>query len=202
MNKRAFSLVGLLLVGTLMACQGGLTGQGTGDLTAVSGEIVMPPAAGVAEFMAFTGQGSYSLAKAAVDRSGHFALNLPGPSRFSAQANTNILPVTPSAELVEFKQFSCPQRPAPSDPAARVVLVKPGSYRLNGRVTGQLWPASLIVGGASDRPEVVTTETHAYADRKVAVRGVLTCTLQRRDGRAAVSSTSRWTTTCWGAGIA
>lgn len=181
MHRVLVALTGLLM---LVGCQSGNTVPTS--FSSASGDIVVPPAAGKAQWHGVTGAGQpFALASANVDRSGHFNLSLPHPPpALPAQGNAALLPYSPSAELVEFKQFSCPQSPAVSDAGARLVLVKLGSYQVGGQLTGQLLPAMTTVSGTSDVEREVTTETYAYADRAVTVSGVLNCTLTRQSGSA------------------
>lgn len=185
LTMTALSVTGVLLMAPLTAllsaCQSSTT---PASFALVSGDIVVPPAAGTAEFSGVNGQGQpYPLATTQVDQTGHFTLHLPEPpQRLPAQGNTGLLPFLPSAELVDFKQFTCPQRPVSSDPDARLVLVKLGSYQLAGRLTGELRPAVTAVSGTEDPDRMVTTETYAFADRAVLVSGTLSCTLLAPNG--------------------
>lgn len=176
-----------VLVGALTACQSGMTDA---PGVTVTGYVVVPPAAGVAEIQGLTGDGLlFTLANAAVEASGRFTALLPAvPARLPARTYAGVLPYLPSSGLLDFRQFSCANQPVASEPGARFVVVRLGSYRVAGRVTGQLLPAATSVGGDPSQPRRVTSETYAFADRDVRVSGDLPCSLTRPDGVVVPSS--------------
>ena len=131
-----------------------------------TGYVVVPPAAGVAEFGGVLGDGLlFPLVQAAVQAGGQFTGALPGvPGQLPAAGNVGVLPYLPSAAqcgIAGVPAVPVRRSPVASEVGARfvpvglwwwgcggaAVLVRLGIYRVGGQITGQLRPAPTSVGG-------------------------------------------------------
>lgn len=102
-----------------------------------TGYVVVPPAAGVAEFGGMLGDGLlFPLVQAAVQAGGQFTVALPGvPGRLPAAGNVGVLPYLPSAAQCGIA--GVPAVPVRRSPVASEVGA--GAVRAGAAVVVRLW---------------------------------------------------------------
>ncbi|UQN05955.1 hypothetical protein [Deinococcus sp. QL22] len=177
-------LPALLCAATLSAC--GAVGPESGVGVSASGVIVFPPSAGTAVFTASIDGQAQAIASAAVAADGSYRLALPTTPRLPSRSNLENLPTVPSVLPDQVRGVDCSGEPVASTPNARVLVLNGGTFMptsAGGAITGQLMPASAAISNRLTSQDIlITTRTHAYADRDVRITGTLNCTFTRADG--------------------
>ncbi|ANE43675.1 hypothetical protein SU48_07740 [Deinococcus puniceus] len=150
------------------------------------GVVVFPPSAGTAVFTASVDGRAQAIASAAVAADGSYRLALPSLPSLPSRSNLEVLPTVPSVLPDQVSGVECSGEPVASTPNARVLVLSGGTFSADGAggaVTGHLMPASAAIGNRLTSQDIlITTRTHAYADRDVRLTGTLNCTFTRADG--------------------
>lgn len=177
-------LPALFCAATLSAC--GAVGPESGVGVSAGGVIVFPPAAGTAVFTALIDGKTQAIASATVAADGTYRLPLPNTPTLPSGSNLDTLPTLPSVLPDQVQGVQCSGEPVASTPHARVLVLSGGTFSADGTggaVTGQLLPASAAISNRLTSQDIlITTRTHAYADRDVRLTGTLNCTFARTDG--------------------
>lgn len=186
LNRPPLLTVSALLAAFLSSC-GGLT-----PISAqVGGTIIYPPAAGEAVFSGLVGGSVRDFTRAAVAANGTYTLNLPANPPLPAYGNASSLTANLNTLPGEFSSVQCGGQSNVTNPYARVVMLSEGRYLIGGQVSGQLTPATGVVGGQLQPQEssVITVKSQVYSDRDVALKATLSCTYTRPDGTTQAGST-------------
>lgn len=177
-------LPALLCAATLSAC--GAVGPESGVGVSVNGVVVFPPSRGTAVFTALIDGQAQAIASAPVAADGTYRLALPATPRLPSRSNIESLPTVPSVLPDQVQGVECSGEPVASTPNARVLVLSGGTFSADGAgsaVTGQLLPASAAISNRLTSQDIlITTRTHAYADRDVRLTGTLNCTFTRSGG--------------------
>jgi hypothetical protein len=174
-----------------LACAALLSACGSASVenvagVSVGGVIVFPPIAGTAVFMADVDGQARAVATATVAADGTYRLGLPAAPSLPSRSNLETLPTVPRVLPDQIRGVGCSGEPVSSTPNARVLVLSGGTFSadgVGGPVMGQLLPASAAISNRVTSQDIlITTRTHAYADRDVRLTGILNCTFARNDG--------------------
>jgi hypothetical protein len=175
-------LLPALLCAALLSACGTAAPEDTYGAT-IGGVIVFPPAAGTAVFSAYFDGQAQAIASATVAADGTYRLALPATPRLPSRSNLEALPTVPSILPDQVRGVQCSGEPVSSTPNARVLVLNGGTFSAGGAVTGQLLPASAAISNRLTSQDIlITTRTHAYADRDVRFTGTLDCTFTLNNG--------------------
>jgi len=177
-------LPALMCAAALSACSSVAPEDAYG--ASIGGVIVFPPSAGTAAFTADVNGQAKAVATATVAADGTYRLGLPAAPSLPSRGNLEALPTVPRVLPDQIRGVQCSGEPVSSTPNARVLVLNGGTFSADGAggaVVGQLLPASAAISNRLTSQDIlITTRTHAYADRDVRLTGTLDCTFTRNDG--------------------